>query len=74
MSRFIRIHKYGKSRKETYEWIVNAKYIITISTTRFGTMILLDDGGVTENTFVSESIDDIARLLNAPQITAEVDE
>ena len=73
MSRFIMLHKYDKNGRGTYEWIVNAKYIITISTTRFGTMILLDDGGVTENTLVSESIDDIARLLNA-QITAEVDE
>ena len=67
----IKLHRLSK--KKSYPWLVNTECICTVNDTRYGTYVVLD--GCTDDTYVTESVNDIAELLpeviNASPITPQ---
>ena len=64
------LNRLNKSKSNSFPWLVNSDYIITVNGTRYGTLVVVD--GPTDDAYVAETVEEIARIMNASRL--EVDD
>lgn len=60
------LNRLNKSKSNSFPWLVNSDYIITVNGTRFGTLVVVD--GSTDDAYVAESVEKVAKILNASRL------
>ena len=64
------LNRLNKSKSNSFPWLVNSDYIITVNGTRYGTLVVID--GPTDDAYVAETVEEVARIMNASRL--EVDD
>ena len=64
------LNRLNKSKSNSFPWLVNSDYIITVNGTRYGTLVVVD--GPTDDAYVAETVEEVARIINASRL--EVDD
>jgi len=64
------LNRLNKSKSNSFPWLVNSDYIITVNGTRYGTLVVVD--GPTDDAYVAETVEEVARIMNASRL--EVDD
>lgn len=60
------LNRLNKSKSNSFPWLVNSDYIITVNGTRYGTLVVVD--GSTDDAYVAESVEEVAKILNASRL------
>ena len=65
------LNRLNKSKSNSFPWLVNSDYIITVNGTRYGTLVVVD--GPTDDAYVTETVEEVARIMNASRLEVEDD-
>lgn len=60
------LNRLNKSKSNSFPWLVNSDYIITVNGTRYGTLVVVD--GSTDDAYVKETVEEVAGILNASRL------
>ena len=65
------LNRLNKSKSNSFPWLVNSDYIITVNGTRYGMLVVVD--GPTDDAYVAETVEEVARIMNASRLEVDDD-